>query len=508
MRHDRFIGPKPVTAQGIESVQLLHYVVDLDPKTYETTSIELGHRKENEVAVVKEILKMDVPAEGVVLEGWVRTARGSKETAFLEVNDGSCAASLQAVVDPSCNDFKTASKLGVGTALRITGTLIESPAKGQRVELKAETVCVVGPVDDDYPLQKKRASFEFLRTIAHLRPRARTFGSVFRVRHALQMAIHNFFDSRGFIQVHTPIITASDCEGAGQMFRVSCFDPTAPTPKTEDGGVDWSKDFFAAETSLTVSGQLEAEVFALAFKNVYTFGPTFRAENSNTTRHAAEFWMIEPEMAFCDLKGDMALAEDFIRCIVKTVLDRCGDDIDFFNQWIEKGVRKKLESIVESSFEHMTYTEAVDRLEKAKKKFEFPVHWGADLQSEHERYLTEELVGRPVFVTDYPREIKAFYMRQNDDEKTVAAMDLLVPQIGEIIGGSQREERLDVLQKQLKLFGLEEEPYWWYKDLRRFGGTPHAGFGLGFERMVMYVTGMQNIRDVIPFSRTPGNAAF
>jgi asparaginyl-tRNA synthetase len=321
------------------------------------------------------------------------------------------------------------------------------------------------------------------------------------------MAVHNFFDRRGFIQVHTPIITASDCEGAGQMFRVSCLDPTNP-PLNKDGSVDYSKDFFGDETALTVSGQLEGETFAMAFKNVYTFGPTFRAENSHTSRHAAEFWMIEPEMAFCDLNGDMALAEDFVRSIVKEVLERCDSDIDFFNQWIEKGLRDKLESLVESKFEVLTYTEAVGLLEKAKKKFEYSVGWGLDLQSEHERYLTEDLLGRPAFVIDYPSEIKAFYMRQNDDNKTVAAMDLLVPQIGEIIGGSQREDRVDVLKKQLKKFDLDEKDYWWYLDLRRYGGVPHAGFGLGFERALMYVTGMQNIRDVIPFARTPGSAAF
>jgi asparaginyl-tRNA synthetase len=456
---------------------------------------------------IKKILSLDAPLDDVVAEGWLRTARGSKETAFLELNDGSCPAGLQVVADPSLNNFDEVARLGVGTAVRVNGTLVKSPAKGQRVELQATQVEIVGTVDSDYPLQKKRHSFEFMRTIAHLRPRAKTFGSVFRVRHALQMAIHNFFDSRGFIQVHTPIITGSDCEGAGDMFRVTCFDPAKEPPKSE-GKVDFTKDFFGTETSLTVSGQLEAEVFALAFKNVYTFGPTFRAENSHTSRHASEFWMIEPEMAFCDLAGDIALAEDFMRTIVTEVLERCSDDIDFFNQWIEKGLRDKLEALVKSKFEIMTYTEAVAQLEKAPKKFEFPVFWGADLQSEHERYLTEELLGRPVFLTDYPREIKAFYMRVNDDEKTVAATDLLVPHIGEIIGGSQREERLDVLKQQMKFFELDEAPYWWYMDLRRYGGTPHAGFGLGFERALMYVTGMQNIRDVIPFARTPGDADF
>ncbi len=458
-------------------------------------------------ALIKDILELEAPLEEVAAEGWLRTARKGKGVAFLELNDGSSPASLQVVADPELDNYEDVARLGVGAAVHVTGNLVESPAKGQRVELKAKRIEVIGGVADDYPLQKKRHSFEFLRTIAHLRPRARTFGSVFRVRHALQMAIHNFFDSRGFIQVHTPIITASDCEGAGQMFRVTCFDLDKAIPK-KDGAIDFEQDFFGDETSLTVSGQLEAEVFALAFKNVYTFGPTFRAENSNTARHAAEFWMIEPEMAFCDLRGDMALAEDFIRSIVKEVMDRCPEDIEFFNQWIEKGLIKKLEALLEAPFEVLTYTDAIKHLEKAPKKFEYPVSWGVDLQSEHERYLTEELLGRPAFVIDYPRDIKAFYMRANDDGKTVAAMDLLVPHVGEIIGGSQREERLDVLKKQLKIFGLEEQPYWWYLDLRRYGGVPHAGFGLGFERMLMYVTGMQNIRDVIPFARTPGHAGF
>jgi asparaginyl-tRNA synthetase len=455
---------------------------------------------------IKQIMASEVPRAGVAVEGWVRTARQSKGVAFLELNDGSSMGNLQAVIVEGSPDFEAASKIGVGAAVRASGELVASPAKGQRVELKAERVEIVGDVDSDYPLQKKRHSFEFLRTIAHLRPRARTFGAVFRVRHALQMAIHSFFDARGFIQVHAPIITGSDAEGAGQMFRVTCLDPKAP-PLAE-GEVDFSKDFFGKKTALTVSGQLEAEVFALAFRNVYTFGPTFRAENSNTSRHAAEFWMIEPEMAFCDLRGDMALAEAFIRGIVRTVLERCPEEIDFFDELIEKGLRAKLEALVGASFEAMTYTEAVARLEKSGEKFEFPVHWGADLQSEHERYLTEKVVGRPLFLIDYPKEIKAFYMRANDDGKTVAAMDLLVPHVGEIIGGSQREERLEVLETQMARFGLPKEDYWWYLDLRRFGGVPHAGFGLGFERALMYVTGMQNIRDVIPFARTTGTAEF
>ncbi len=458
------------------------------------------------IDTIRQILALDPPQKTVTVEGWVRTARSGKGVAFLEVNDGSCLAGLQLVIDPGVPDFEEIARVGVGAAIRAVGELTESPAKGQRVELKASGVEILGPSQDDYPLQKKRHSFEFLRTISHLRPRARTFGAVFRIRHALQMAIHNFFDSRGFIQVHTPIITGADCEGAGQMFRVSSLELGSPPMK--DGAVDYASDFFGEETSLTVSGQLEAEAFALAFKNVYTFGPTFRAENSHTSRHASEFWMIEPEMAFCDLAGDMELAEDFIRSIVKTVLDRCDEDITFLDQWIEKGLRRKLETLTGSKFEILTYTEAIECLGQAKRDFEYPVSWGADLQSEHERYLTEELLGRPAFVIDYPRDIKAFYMRVNDDEKTVAAMDLLVPHVGEIIGGSQREERLDVLENNMKLFDLDPKDYWWYLDLRRYGGVSHSGFGLGFERMLMYVTGMQNIRDVIPFARTPGNAKF
>jgi asparaginyl-tRNA synthetase len=456
---------------------------------------------------IKEILTYDAPKPDVAAEGWIRTTRVSKGIAFLELNDGSCLSSLQVVAEEGMADFDLVSALTAGSAVRARGMLIDSPAEGQRVELKADSVEIVGPADDDYPLQKKRHSFEYLRTIAHLRPRTKALGAVFRTRHALQMAIHDFFDSRGFIQVHTPIITASDCEGAGQMFRVTTLDMNNP-PKTTEGKIDYSKDFFGAETSLTVSGQLEGEIFAHAFKNIYTFGPTFRAENSNTSRHMAEFWMIEPEMAFCDLNGDMAIAEAFIRSIISRILNRCDEDVKFFDQWVEKGLIAKLEAVASSTFEVMTYTDAVAHLEKATKKFQYPVKWGIDLQSEHERYLTEELVKRPMFLINYPKEIKAFYMRSNDDGKTVAAMDLLVPQIGEIIGGSQREDRLDVLKAQMKRFGLEEAPYWWYMDLRRYGGVPHAGFGLGFERALMYVTGMQNIREVIPFARVPGNADF
>jgi asparaginyl-tRNA synthetase len=456
---------------------------------------------------IAQILAADEPRSGVTVEGWLRTVRRGKGVAFLEINDGSCMASLQAVAESELDGFEEISHLGAGTAVRVTGDLVQSPAEGQRFEVRAHAVEVVGPAGADYPLQKKRHSFEFLRTIAHLRPRARTFGAVFRVRHALQMAIHRFFDERGFIQVHTPIITALDAEGAGQLFRVTSLDAADP-PRTSSGEVDFDADFFGRETSLAVSGQLEAEVFAMAFRNVYTFGPTFRAEHSNTSRHVAEFWMIEPEMAFCDLAGNLELAEDFVRSIVSDVLGRCSADIDFFDQWIEKVLRKRLEHVASSRFEVLTYTDAVERLERSGEKFEYPVRWGADLQSEHERYITEELVGRPAFVVDYPMDIKAFYMRVNEDQKTVAAMDLLVPGVGEIIGGSQREERLDVLREQMKRFGLDEQNYWWYLDLRRYGGVPHAGFGLGFERALMYITGMQNIRDVTPFARTPGNAEF
>jgi asparaginyl-tRNA synthetase len=458
-------------------------------------------------AAIREILQYEVPAANVSVEGWVRTARSSKNIIFLELNDGSCLSSLQAVAENDLENFDEISALGIGSAVRATGTLVESPAKGQRVEMKVKTVEIAGKADEDYPLQKKRHSFEYLRTIAHLRPRTKSLGAVFRVRHALNIAVHEFFDRRGFIQVHTPIITASDCEGAGQMFRVTTLDMSNP-PKTKDGTVDYSMDFFGTETALTVSGQLEGEIFAHAFKNIYTFGPTFRAENSNTARHTAEFWMVEPEMAFCDLQGDMEVAEAFIRFIIARVLERCAEDISFFDQWVEKGLIAKLEAVASSAFDVMTYTEATAHLEKAPRAFKYPVKWGADLQSEHERYLTEELVKRPLFIIDYPKDIKAFYMRRNDDDKTVAAMDLLVPQIGEIIGGSQREERADILSAKMRDFDLDETKYSWYLDLRRYGGVPHAGFGLGFERALMYVTGMQNIRDVIPFARVPGNAEF
>ncbi|NNL66086.1 MAG: asparagine--tRNA ligase, partial [Myxococcales bacterium] len=398
-------------------------------------------------------------------------------------------------------------KLGNGCAVRVEGELVASPGKGQAVEIHASAVETVGGVADDYPLQKKRHSFEYLRTIAHLRPRTNTFGAVFRVRNAAARAIHGFFQERGFQWLHSPIITLSDAEGAGQMFRVSSL-PADDPPRGEDGRVDFSQDFFGAESHLTVSGQLEAEIGALALSRVYTFGPTFRAENSNTSRHLAEFWMVEPEMAFCDLAGDMDLAEAFLKHVLQAVLDDCPDDMAFFDQRIAKGIRETLAHVVASPFERMTYGEAVAILEKSGRDFEFPVSWGVDLQSEHERFLTEEHVGRPVILRDYPKEIKAFYMYLNDDDATVAALDVLVPRVGEIVGGSQREHREDVLRRRIRAQGLAEEEYAWYLDLRRHGSVPHAGFGLGFERLVQFMTGMTNIRDVIPFPRVPGYAEF
>jgi asparaginyl-tRNA synthetase len=397
--------------------------------------------------------------------------------------------------------------LGTGCAVDVEGELVDSPGKGQRYEVHADRVALVGGVEDDYPLQKKRHSFEFLRTIAHLRPRTNTIGAVLRVRNAASRAIHDFFQDRGFVYLHSPIITLSDAEGAGEMFRVSAFDANEP-PRADDGRVDFTRDFFGAEAHLTVSGQLEAEIGALALSKVYTFGPTFRAENSNTSRHLAEFWMVEPEVAFCDLSRLADLSEEFLKAVFASVLERCPDDMAFFNQRIDDTVLETLEHIVASPFERITYTEAVAILERSGESFEFPVRWGVDLQSEHERYLTERHIGRPVVVTDYPAEIKAFYMYSNDDARTVAALDVLVPKVGEIIGGSQREHRLDVLRRRIAEQGLPEEPYWWYLDLRRYGSVPHAGFGLGFERVVQFMTGMANIRDVHPFPRVPGSAEF
>ncbi|MBQ2915936.1 MAG: asparagine--tRNA ligase [Clostridia bacterium] len=444
----------------------------------------------------------------VSVAGWLRTVRDSKAFGFLEVNDGSCFRSVQVVVEADIlENYKTIVKLNVGSAVRVTGTIVETPTMKQPFEIKAESVEVEGFSTPDYPLQKKRHSLDFLREIAHLRPRANTFAAVFRVRSAAAQAIHKFFAEKHFVYVNTPLITASDCEGAGEMFKVTTLD-LENVPKNEDGTVDFKQDFFEKSANLTVSGQLEAECYALAFGKVYTFGPTFRAENSNTARHAAEFWMIEPEIAFADLKDDMQLAHDLIKYVISYVLENCADDMKFFNDFIDKGLIERLTALVNSEFAHVTYTEAVEILEQHKDQFEYPVFWGCDLQSEHERYLTEQIYKRPVFVTDYPKEIKAFYMRLNDDGKTVAAMDLLVPGVGELIGGSQREERLDMLTERLAELGLDEKDYWWYLDLRKYGGTKHAGFGMGFERLIMYLTGMGNIRDVIPFPRTVGNAEF
>lgn len=447
-------------------------------------------------------------AAGLRIKGWVRTSRDSKKVLFVAVNDGSCMASLQAVVAPEVEGFESLRKLTTGSSVEVFGDLVESPAKGQSVELKVKEMTVVGLAEGSFPLQKKRHGFEFLREIAHLRARTNTFGAVFRIRSVLAQAVHEFFRARHFVNVHTPIITASDCEGAGEMFRVTTLDPLA-APRTEQGGVDWNRDFFAAQAYLTVSGQLNGEAFAHGLSDIYTFGPTFRAENSNTSRHAAEFWMIEPEMAWCDLDDDCDLAEAFVKHCLRAVLERCAEDLEFFDKRIDKGLLARLRGVVDAEFARISYTEAVERLEKSGQSFDFPVHWGANLQSEHERWLTEEAIGRPTFVVDYPTEIKAFYMRRNDDQKTVAAMDLLVPKIGELIGGSQREERLDVLTSAIEaLPHASVEDYGWYLDTRRFGTVPHAGFGLGFERLVMYATGMENIRDVIPFPRTPRVAKF
>ena len=445
--------------------------------------------------------------KSVKVSGWVRTVRDSKTFGFIELNDGSYFKNLQIVFSDTLVNFATIAHLNVGSAISVVGTVVLTPEMKQPFELHATEVVIEGTSTPDYPLQKKRHSVEFLREIAHLRPRTNLFSAVFRVRSALAYAIHKFFNERAFTYVHTPIITASDCEGAGEMFRITTLDMDE-VPKTSDGKVDYSKDFFGRSANLTVSGQLSAECYAMAFGNVYTFGPTFRAEKSYTARHAAEFWMIEPEMAFATLSEDMDLARDLIKYTISYVLENCPADMEFFNNFVDKGLIERLTGIVNADFAHITYTEAVEILEAHKDKFEYPVYWGADLQTEHERYLTEQVFGKPVFVTDYPKEIKAFYMRLNDDGKTVAAMDLLVPGVGEIIGGSQREERLDMLEKAIENFKLNREDYWWYLDLRRFGGNKHAGFGLGFERLVMYVTGVSNIRDVLPFPRTTGSAEF
>ncbi|MFP4331587.1 MAG: asparagine--tRNA ligase [Spirochaetaceae bacterium] len=450
---------------------------------------------------VADLLRTIAPGTSVRAHGWVRTKRDSKNVCFFELNDGSCLANLQVIIDKSKKDIQNdLDAISTGASVTVEGELVDSPGQNQRVELSCTGFELVGSAPPDYPMQKKRHSFEYLRQIAHLRPRTNTFGAVARVRNCLSYGIHRFFQERGFIYVHTPIITASDAEGAGELFRVTTL------PQGTDG--DGRQEFFGRPAYLTVSGQLNAEIYATALERVYTFGPTFRAENSNTTRHLAEFWMIEPEAAFCDLECNMELAESFVKFILRTVLEEAAEDMAFFDKRILNGLLESLNQVVEADFARMSYTEAIEALQKGKRSFEYPPLWGADLQSEHEKYLTEEVVGGPLFVTDYPREIKAFYMKQNEQGGTVRAMDLLVPRLGEIIGGSQREDDLDKLTTRINEVGLDPESYWWYLDLRRFGSVPHSGFGLGFERLIQYVTGMQNIRDVIPFPRTPGNADF
>ncbi|MFQ9617625.1 MAG: asparagine--tRNA ligase, partial [Clostridium butyricum] len=438
----------------------------------------------------------DFLSKDVTISGWIRTLRASNAFGFIEINDGSFFKNIQIVFDEKLDNFKEISKLPISSSLTITGTLVATPDAKQPFEVQAKEIIIEGMSNSDYPLQKKRHTFEYLRSIAHLRPRSNAFSATFRVRSVAAYAIHKFFQEQNFVYTHTPIITGSDCEGAGEMFRVTTLDPKTPE-LTKEGNVDYTKDFFGKETNLTVSGQLNAECFALAFRNIYTFGPTFRAENSNTTRHAAEFWMIEPEIAFADLQDDMELAEAMLKYVIQYVIDECPEEMQFFNSFVDKGLLERLNHVVSSDFARVTYTEAVEILEKCGKEFDYPVSWGIDLQTEHERYLTEEHFKKPLFVTDYPKDIKAFYMRMNDDNKTVAATDLLVPGIGEIIGGSQREERLDVLEARMAELGLAKEDYWWYLELRKYGETKHAGFGLGFERLIMYITGMTNIRDVI-----------
>ena len=443
----------------------------------------------------------------VKVAGWIRTSRMSKNFGFIELNDGSFFKNMQIVIDEKLENFKEIGKLPISTSLLIEGTLVATQNAKQPVEIQATKIVVEGESDNSYPLQKKRHTVEYLRTIAHLRPRSNLFSAAFRVRSVAAYAIHKFFQDRNFVYAHSPIITGSDCEGAGEMFRITTLDLN-DVPKTEDGKVDYSQDFFGKEANLTVSGQLNGEIMALAFRNVYTFGPTFRAENSYTGRHASEFWMIEPEIAFADLEDNMELAEDMIKYIINYVLENCPEEMEFFNSFVDKGLLERLHKIVNSEFTRITYTKAIELLLESGQKFEYPVEWGCDLQTEHERYITEQIFNAPVFVTDYPKEIKAFYMRMNEDGKTVRAMDLLVPGVGEIIGGSQREERYDLLMDRIKECGLNEEDYWWYLELRKYGTATHSGFGLGFERIIMYLTGISNIRDVIPFPRTPKNAEF
>lgn len=443
----------------------------------------------------------------VEVVGWIKNSRFSKNVGFIELNDGTFFNPVQIVVGKDNEDFEKSEKLKLSSAIIVIGKLVLTPNSKQPFEIQAEKIIVEGESTDDYPLQKKRHTFEFLRTILHLRPRTNTFNAVFRVRSRLAFAIHKFFNERGFVYVHTPIITGSDAEGAGEMFRVTTLD-LDNIPKDDDGNVDFSQDFFSKSTNLTVSGQLQAEAYALAFRNVYTFGPTFRSEHSNTPRHAAEFWMMEPEICFADLDDVCNLAEDMVRYIIKDVMENCEEEIKFFNSFVDKNLIERLTKVANKSFKKLTYTEAVEILQKSGQKFEYPVEWGMDLQTEHEKYLSEKVVDGPVFVTDYPKEIKAFYMRLNDDNKTVAATDLLVPGIGELIGGSQREERYELLDKKMNELGFNKEEYKWYLDLRKYGGVKHGGFGLGFERMVMYMTGMSNIRDVIPFPRTVGHCEY
>ena len=441
------------------------------------------------------------------VSGWVRTARSSKEFGFIELNDGSFFKSVQVVFDTTLSNFSEVEKISVGSSLEVTGTLVDSPAAGQEFELKASTINILNLAPAEYPLQKKKHSFEFLRTIAHLRGRSNTFSAVYRLRSTLSFAIHKFFNEEGFSYIHTPINSTSDCEGAGEMFQVTMLDLKNPA-KNEKGEINFNEDFFGKKAGLTVSGQLNAEALVMGLDKVYTFGPTFRAENSNTTRHASEFWMMEPEMAFADLNDDMDLAEKMLKYLIAYVLKELPEEMEFFNKFIDEGISTRLNNILHSKFGRITYTEAIEILKKSGQKFDYPVEWGIDLQTEHERYLAEVVVKGPVFLTNYPKDIKAFYMRLNEDGKTVAAMDLLVPGIGEIIGGSQREERLDYLEKRMDEMGLKKEDYTWYLDLRKYGSVKHAGFGLGFERLIMYLSGMANIRDTIPFPRTPKNAEF
>ncbi len=441
------------------------------------------------------------------VSGWIKNIRDTKKLIFIELNDGTNFKPVQVVATDELENFQEVAKYHLSTAITVTGTFIETPGAKQSFEIQAKTIELEGESSTDYPLQKKRHTFEYLRTIAHLRPRANTYNAVFRVRSVLAYAIHKFFNERGFVYVHAPIITSSDAEGAGEMFRVSTINPENP-PLGEDGKVDYTEDFFGKLAHLTVSGQLEGEAYALAFRNIYTFGPTFRAENSNTPRHAAEFWMIEPEIAFADINDNMKLAEDMTKFIIEYVLKNAPEEMEFFDSFIQKGLIDRLQKIVDSEFAILNYTEAIELLEKSGKEFQYPVKWGIDLQTEHERYISEEIVKGPVFIKDYPKEIKAFYMRENEDKKTVAAMDLLVPGVGEIIGGSQREERYDILKQKIIDNGMNPEDYWWYLELRKFGGAKHSGYGLGFERILMYITGMTNIRDVIPFPRTVNSCEF